>query len=281
MPRVVNWKVADFEGMRLRDGRYFYQLRALFMSGNAPSSFRKGILVDSTPPELSLDYSPRSFSPDGDGRNDMITIYPGVEDISGIREWYLLIYSPWGDIFKSFSGRGLPAGEINWDGRNHENELVESAVDYSVELFATDNAGNASKTSRIKIPIDILVMATEGGLAIRISNIEFAFNSAELKGEAFSILDRASQILNRYRNYRVMVEGHTDDIGEDEFNLRLSERRAKAVMDYLIESGVDAERLSFRGMGETEPYLPNVNDENRIRNRRVEFLLFKEDENVR
>lgn len=281
MPRVVNWKVADSEGMRLRDGRYFYQLRALFMSGNAPSSFRKGILVDSTPPELSLDYSPRSFSPDGDGKNDMITIYPGVEDISGIREWYLLIYSPWGDIFKSFSGRGLPAGEINWDGRNHENELVESAVDYSVELFATDNAGNASKTRRIKIPIDILVMATEGGLAIRISNIEFAFNSAELKGEAFSILDRASQILNRYRNYRVMVEGHTDDIGEDEFNLRLSERRAKAVMDYLIESGVDAERLSFRGMGETEPYLPNVNDENRIRNRRVEFLLFKEDENVR
>lgn len=281
LPRVVNWGVTASDGTRLKDGRYFYQLTAVFMSGNVPSSFRKGILVDSTPPGLSLDYTPRPFSPDGDGKNDMITISPGVQDMSGIREWHLLIYSPWGGIFKSFSGKGLPAREINWDGRNHENRLVESAVDYYIELFATDNAGNVSKTRRIKIPIDILVMAAEDGLTIRISNVEFAFNSATLKGGAFSILDRASQILNRYRNYKVLVEGHTDDIGEDEFNLKLSERRAKAVMDYLIERGVDSERLSFRGMGETAPYLPNTNDENRVRNRRVEFLLFKGDDNVR
>ncbi len=280
VPRVVNWDVKDSDGKRLRDGRYFYLFTASFISGNVPASFKKEIIVDSTPPRLSLDYTPRPFSPDGDGKNDLLTIFPGAEDMSGIREWYLLIYSPWGGIFKSFTGKGLPAEEIIWDGRNHENRLVESAVDYYIELFATDYAGNASKSKRLEIPIDILVLVSEEGFTIRISNVEFAFNSAKLKGDAFSILDRASQILEKYRNYSVLIEGHTDDVGQDEFNLRLSEQRAKTVMDYLIDRGIDAGRLSFRGLGETDPYLPNINNENRMRNRRVEFLLYKSDENV-
>jgi len=120
-------------------------------------------------------------------------------------------------------------------------------------------------------------MVTERGLKIRISNIEFAFDSAKLTGKAFPILNRVVEILNKYEKYNVVIEGHTDDIGEEKYNLKLSEDRAKSVMDYLVSKGIDKKRLTSRGMGETSPFLPNTSVENRRRNRRVEFLLLKPD----
>ncbi|HOP65317.1 MAG TPA: OmpA family protein, partial [Spirochaetota bacterium] len=90
--------------------------------------------------------------------------------------------------------------------------------------------------------------------------------------------DRVVVILKKYANYDVVIEGHTDDIGEEAYNLRLSEGRAKSVQQYLIQKGIDDERLQYIGMGETVPLYPNTSDENRRRNRRVEFLLIKKGE---
>jgi len=118
-------------------------------------------------------------------------------------------------------------------------------------------------------------MVTERGLKMRISNIEFAFDSALLKKRGIQILDRVYQILEKYNSYEIIIEGHTDDVGAEEYNLSLSEKRAKAVRDYLVKKGTNPERLKFIGMGETMPFYPNTNDENRRRNRRVEFLLVK------
>ena len=91
------------------------------------------------------------------------------------------------------------------------------------------------------------------------------------------ILDRVYQILQKYENYDVLIEGHTDDIGKEEYNLELSERRAKAVNDYLARQGDTDRPAKYVGMGETIPLYPNSNDENRRRNRRVEFMLIKKD----
>jgi len=84
--------------------------------------------------------------------------------------------------------------------------------------------------------------------------------------------------LKKYAGYDVVIEGHTDDIGEETYNLRLSENRAKSVQEYIITRGIAEARLQFIGMGETTPLYPNTNDENRRRNRRVEFLLIKKAE---
>jgi outer membrane protein OmpA-like peptidoglycan-associated protein len=81
------------------------------------------------------------------------------------------------------------------------------------------------------------------------------------------------QILEKYSSYDIVIEGHTDDIGAEEYNLTLSEKRAMAVKDYLVRKGTKPERLKYVGMGESLPFYPNTNDENRRRNRRVEFLL--------
>ncbi|MBN2401357.1 MAG: OmpA family protein [Spirochaetes bacterium] len=276
IPASVIWTALDSDEKKLDDGRYYYSLSTVFDSGNAPASFPKELIIDNTPPKTALSYSPSLFSPDDDGENDLLTIYPEVEDKSGIMYWTLDIYSPSGKVFKSFSGRTDVPASIKWDGIGREKDIVESAADYFLVLSAKDMAGNTSKTERIKLPIDVLVTVTERGLKIRISNIEFAFDKAALTGKAFPILSRVAELLNKYARYNVLIEGHTDDIGEEEYNLKLSEARAKNVMDFLISKGIDEKRLMFRGMGETMPFLPNSDSENRRRNRRVEFLLIKE-----
>ncbi len=124
-----------------------------------------------------------------------------------------------------------------------------------------------------KIAVDILVVVTERGLKIRISNIEFDFGSSSIRKRGRGILDRVYKILEKYGSYDIVIEGHTDDVGSEEYNLKLSEKRALAVRDYLINKGTKPERLRYVGMGESLPFYPNTNDENRRRNRRVEFLL--------
>ncbi|MCU0822235.1 MAG: OmpA family protein [Spirochaetes bacterium] len=276
LQKFVNFDMKDFKGDNLDDGKYFFKLTTKFDSGNTPSSFKKELIVDSTSPAVSVDYSPDLFSPDDDGENDILTIYPSAKDNTALKNWSMVIYAPSGEPFKSYSGTGNPAGEIKWDGIGKDKDLVESAADYFIELSATDVAGNGSRTGRVKLPVDVLVVVTERGLKIRISNIEFAFDKAALTGKAFPILNRVTEILEKYGNYYVMIEGHTDDIGQEEYNLRLSESRAKSVTDYLVSKGISQDRLQFRGMGETVPFLPNTANENRRRNRRVEFLLIKE-----
>jgi len=201
-----------------------------------------------------------------------------ADEFSGVAEWSVSIYNPTGIMFKKFSGKENVPSEIIWDGRGASGELVESADDYSAVFTAVDNAGNIVSSKPLKIPVDILVVVTERGLKIKISSIEFAFGSDKLNQKGWQILSRVSDILKKYSLYSVVIEGHTDDVGDDNFNLKLSEMRAKVVYDYLISEGVSQERLSFRGMGETMPYLPNKDEEARRKNRRVEFLLEKKRE---
>jgi outer membrane protein OmpA-like peptidoglycan-associated protein len=73
---------------------------------------------------------------------------------------------------------------------------------------------------------------------------------------------------------RIQVSGHTDDVGDDASNQTLSENRAKAVHDYLVQNGITADRLRFKGFGETKPIETNDTPEGRARNRRTEFVVW-------
>jgi len=73
----------------------------------------------------------------------------------------------------------------------------------------------------------------------------------------------------------IELRGHTDNVGSDESNMQLSEARAKSVYQYLVDRGMDASRLSFKGFGETQPVANNDNEEGRRQNRRTEFFISK------
>lgn len=273
LPGFIDWDCKDNEGIELDDGDYYVKFSAWYSSGNTPASFPKRIIFDSTLPEVNITHEPGIFSPDGDGENDYLTLNLSGKDNTGVAAWEIGIYTESGILFKKFTGKGEPPAQLKWDGIGDNGELVESASDYEVQFSAVDAAGNISGKATDKIPVDVLVVVTERGLKIRISNIEFAFGSSALRKRGTVILDRVYHILEKYGSYDIVIEGHTDDIGAEEYNLTLSEKRAMAVRDYLVRKGTTPERLKYVGMGESLPFYPNTNDENRRRNRRVEFLL--------
>jgi len=105
---------------------------------------------------------------------------------------------------------------------------------------------------------------------IRLRGVNFDFDRAEIRPAARPILDQAAQRLNRCPGERLQVEGHTDSIGADAYNQDLSERRARAVRDYLVSRGVTGSRISAVGYGESRPISTNDTPEGRFLNRRVE-----------
>ncbi len=101
--------------------------------------------------------------------------------------------------------------------------------------------------------------------------IFFDFDKADIKPAAYPILDEALIVYEKNPDLKVEVQGYTDSIGSEEYNLGLSERRAKAVEAYLEGKGVDPDAISAKGYGEANPVAPNDTKEGRAKNRRVEF----------
>ncbi len=106
-----------------------------------------------------------------------------------------------------------------------------------------------------------------------LEGVGFATNSDELTEESRAILDSTASELARYPDMKVEVAGHTSSTGPAEYNLVLSERRAQAVADYLISRGLNADRFTVKGYGESEPVADNGTREGRARNRRVELRI--------
>ncbi len=99
----------------------------------------------------------------------------------------------------------------------------------------------------------------------------FDVDSTAIKPGFHSTLDKMARVLNRYGKTELVIVGHTDSTGPAAYNQRLSERRARAVMAYLLQRGVIPERLSAYGKGETQPVASNATEAGRRRNRRVEI----------
>jgi outer membrane protein OmpA-like peptidoglycan-associated protein len=103
--------------------------------------------------------------------------------------------------------------------------------------------------------------------------IQFQVGSAKLKSSARPILDKAAQALLRYADLNVEIGGHASSEGDDDYNMALSQDRVETVREYLINKGVDPDRLTARGFGETRPIADNETEQGRKANRRVEFIL--------
>jgi len=105
--------------------------------------------------------------------------------------------------------------------------------------------------------------------------VMYDFDSAEIKSEAYPMLDEAVLILGKNPELKVEIDGHTDNVGPAAYNMNLSERRAKAVMQYFVDKGVEAQRLTTKGFGSTNPAASNDTKEGRAKNRRVELTPVK------
>ena len=110
------------------------------------------------------------------------------------------------------------------------------------------------------------------------SGILYDVNKATLRPEAKANLDKLAVILNKYADTNILIEGHTDATGTDEYNLELSRNRASSVSNYLAGLAVDSKRFTTMGYGESQPIATNDTDEGRQQNRRVEIAIMANDE---
>jgi outer membrane protein OmpA-like peptidoglycan-associated protein len=110
---------------------------------------------------------------------------------------------------------------------------------------------------------------------IVLRGVNFDFDKSTIRPDARSILDEAVRMLQDEASIHISVEGHTDAIGTDAYNQRLSERRARAVADYLAGGGIAPSRMSTTGYGESKPVASNATDEGRAQNRRVELRILE------
>lgn len=113
-------------------------------------------------------------------------------------------------------------------------------------------------------------------VTITIDNLTFEYNSADITDSAAAILDIAALFLQKNEGVKVEIAAHTDDVGSPEFNLDLSNQRAEAVVEALVERGASRERLVAKGYGESDPIADNTTEEGQAQNRRVEFRILEE-----
>jgi len=144
--------------------------------------------------------------------------------------------------------------------------LIGSYMDRQAEEMKNDIAG--AKIERvgegIKITFD--------------SGILFATNSSTLQTQAKTNISKLATILGKYPDTNILVTGHTDSDGTEEYNQTLSEKRAKSVSDYTIGQGINSSRFSIIGLGETEPAASNETVDGKHLNRRVEIAIFANDD---
>lgn len=107
----------------------------------------------------------------------------------------------------------------------------------------------------------------------QVKPIEFEFNSDVLLPSSMDLLDRVANVLRGRPRLKLIVEGHTDDVGDDDYNMDLSRYRADAVKTYLVGKGIHPETIRARGYGETRPVSPGTTEKDRALNRRVEFRI--------
>jgi outer membrane protein OmpA-like peptidoglycan-associated protein len=257
---------------------------------------------------ISASYEPQYFSPDGDGVNDELFITLGVNTERKIAGWVFDILQPTisgrsGQVFKHFEGSGVPTARIVWDGRSDAQqtrqgiayETVQAATDYLYTFSVTDTDGNKSEPLTGEIHIDVLVIReNDGRLRIQVPSIVFRTNAADfgaLTGEIVAnnrqVISRIAIILNKFPDYSVQVEGHANPENlpgtsarqtEDQYESRrgsISELRAQAIVNFLVENGVERSRLTAIGMGISRPLTEYADMDNRWKNRRVEFYLEK------
>jgi outer membrane protein OmpA-like peptidoglycan-associated protein len=140
-------------------------------------------------------------------------------------------------------------------------------------LFHSENLNIPPSTTYREINKDIKLKKVEVGSTIVLNNIFFDFNKATLRPESASELDRLVKLLTDLPTLKIEISGHTDNIGASAYNKKLSEQRAKSVVDYLVGKSIAADRLTFVGYGFDKPIATNDTEEGRQMNRRTEFKI--------
>ena len=141
-------------------------------------------------------------------------------------------------------------------------------------LFYSDNFSFAG-VYKLSDPFlkDVPLSPISAGEKVILRNVFYAFDSYEVQSESEAELGIVIEFMNLNPNIKIEISGHTDNVGNDQYNQLLSEKRARSVVDYLAAKGIHTDRLSFKGYGSSMPIAANDTEEGRSTNRRTELRI--------
>jgi len=151
--------------------------------------------------------------------------------------------------------------------------LMVKKKDYAYVTTYIDNPANEVKESAGPIKLDIELKEVEVGAAYNLQDIYFDTDSDVLKEKSVRVIEGFYDFLKDNPNVQVEIQGHTDNVGSDAYNMKLSEARAKSVYKVLLEFGIPMSQITYKGYGETKPIASNGSSSGRAKNRRTVFVI--------
>ena len=155
-------------------------------------------------------------------------------------------------------------------GKKYDVSVTSKGYSFQSEVYDLEKA-----TAYETIKKDMVLEPLKLNVSFRLNNLFFDFDSASLTKESELELDRVIEMMKTNATMQVEISAHTDDMGSDAYNQKLSQLRAESVVKYLTQHGILQTRLVAKGYGESVPSVPNDTEENRAKNRRVEFKIIK------
>jgi OOP family OmpA-OmpF porin len=155
------------------------------------------------------------------------------------------------------------------------NYSIRARADHYFAISENLNLDSLVKAGYREIHKDLFLAPIEVGQVVRLNNVFFDFDKWDLRPESYIELNRVVTLLKENPAIEIEMSAHTDSRGSDDYNFKLSDERARSVMEYILSKGISPSRIISQGYGETKPEVPNDTDENRQLNRRVEFKILK------
>ncbi len=168
-------------------------------------------------------------------------------------------------------------GNNTGKGSTARGAIIGAVVGGAAGAVIGHQMDQQAKELQQNIPGAVVQRVGEGIQVTFASGLLYGFNSDVVSGDARSNLSALAQSLAKYPGSELLIAGHTDDVGDDAYNARLSSRRAESAAAFLAAQGVATARIHTRGLGESEPVAPNVDESGRQKNRRVEIAIYAGD----
>lgn len=202
---------------------------------------------------------------DGDGVRDVDDLCPSVAGLDSLG--------------------GCPYVDTDNDGVQDKHDacpkIAGPASNKGCPLADTDNDGVADVEDQCPMtpgPVEnqgcpLIEIAEQEILNTAFSNLEFETSKSVIKSSSYSSLDELVELMKKKPDYKLLISGHTDNVGNDAANMSLSQNRALSVMKYLVDNGIDSGRITAKWYGETMPVADNETEQGRQKNRRVELKV--------
>ena len=232
-------------------------------------------IYDETAPFIHADGVTLYFSSDGHESMGGLDVFYSSKDSSGIWSKPQNMGYPLNNTRDNFGFCTNLSGDKGYISSAKDNIASNNMVIYEVTIpkeFRAQPTLIVKKDSRVEFS------KISDGSSISLDNILFDFNKSTLLEASKTQLDKLSKILAEHTNLSVEIVGHTDSIGSADYNKDLSMKRAISVSEYLISKGISASRISCFGKGAAEPLFPNTTEENRAKNRRIEFKFYSKEQ---